>query len=95
MKIMMLFFDDRQSPFGFLKTVFPVGRHIHQDFQREKSYDHRESALRLSSGFKNRANFAAKVELLRNWSSTIMLPYGFAILYGGIAAALPSDFFKK
>ena len=72
---------------GSHRLVFPVGRHIHQDFQREKSYDHRESALRLSSGFKNRANFAAKVELLRNWSSTIMLPYGFAFLYGGIAAA--------
>lgn len=85
---MMLFCDDRQSPFGFLKTEFPVGRHIHQDFQREKSYDHRESALRLSSGLKNRADFAANVEMLRKWSATMRFPYGFAILCGGIAAAL-------
>lgn len=90
-KIIMLLCDDRvvsvQPPHG--RIIQNVHWQVHLGVNMRNI--HRSiSALRLSCGPKNRANFAAEVNMSRHCSATIRLPGGFAILYRGLVAALQS-----
>ena len=56
---------------------------VHSGCQHEKSsWICLTAVLRLSCGPKKCANIAANVDMLKHWSSTIWLPYGFTISCG-------------
>ena len=72
-----------QLTHGLRITWITFNWQIHSGCPHEKSsWICLTAVLRLSWGPKNCANIAANVDMLKYWSSTIWLPYGFTISCG-------------
>lgn len=67
---------------------------INQDFLDPSCQHEKASRVCLAAQIRSKRGHIEKLDIKRNWSATILLPYNFTISFGGHVASCGIDIIK-